>query len=119
MEDLDSDRVKINEAISNVSDPVTRENTELHIRMANAAFMEYMRTVKGGNTMNTNNKGMENESLEQRVARLELQIVELSECCKSLAGYSALNVGSAGVRAMVERINKIFSNTGETNESNK
>lgn len=69
--------------------------------------------------MNTNNKGMENESLEQRVARLELQLVELSECCKSLAGYSALNVGSAGVRAMVERINKIFSNTGETNESNE
>lgn len=42
---LDSDRVKINEAISNVSDPVTRENTELHIRMANAAFMEYKKTV--------------------------------------------------------------------------
>jgi len=43
---LDSETVQIEEILNNVSDPVKREDSELHIRMANAALNEYKRTVK-------------------------------------------------------------------------
>lgn len=42
---LDSDSVNLDEVIANVGDPVAREESELHIRMANAAFTEYKKTV--------------------------------------------------------------------------
>lgn len=42
---LDSESVKLDEAIGLMKDPVNREESELHIRMANAAFNEYKNTV--------------------------------------------------------------------------
>ena len=42
---LDSDTLKLNEAIAQVSDPINFSKSELHIRMAKAAFCEYLNTV--------------------------------------------------------------------------
>lgn len=42
---LDSDSVQLNETIGLFSDPVSREDSELHIRMAKAAMKEYRNTV--------------------------------------------------------------------------
>jgi hypothetical protein len=42
---LDSESLKLNEAIALVKDPRPREESELHIRMAEAAFIEYKKTV--------------------------------------------------------------------------
>jgi len=42
---LDSESVKLDEAIGQMQDPVNREESELHIRMANAAFIEYAKTM--------------------------------------------------------------------------
>lgn len=42
---LDSDYVQQEEILSGKCDPVKREETELHIRMAEAAMNEYLKTV--------------------------------------------------------------------------
>ena len=42
---LDSESVQLDEAIGLFSDPVKREDTELHIRMTKAAMHEYKKTV--------------------------------------------------------------------------
>ena len=42
---LDSESVKFDEAIARISDPVPKEESELHIRMANSAFNEYKKTM--------------------------------------------------------------------------
>ncbi len=42
---LDSESLKLDEAIALMKDPVPREESELHIRMAKAAFLEYKKTV--------------------------------------------------------------------------
>lgn len=42
---LDSESVKMDEAIALIKDPVSKEESELHIRMANAAFEEYKKTM--------------------------------------------------------------------------
>ena len=42
---LDSESVKLDEAIACISDPIPKEESELHIRMANAAFQAYKETV--------------------------------------------------------------------------
>jgi len=46
---LDSEEMKLNEAIGLIKDPVKREKSELHIRMADAAFQAYKDTVKETN----------------------------------------------------------------------
>ena len=43
---LDSDTHKMNEACAGLYDPEPPERTELHIRMAQAAYKEYMNTAK-------------------------------------------------------------------------
>ncbi len=42
---LDSEEVQLDEAIGLFNDPTPREDTELHIRMAKAAMVEYKKTV--------------------------------------------------------------------------
>jgi hypothetical protein len=42
---LDSDSLKLDEMIALIKDPAPREESELHVRMANAAFNEYKKTV--------------------------------------------------------------------------
>ncbi len=42
---LDSESLKLDEAIALIKDPVPRQESELHIRMAKAAFLEYKNTV--------------------------------------------------------------------------
>lgn len=42
---LDGEELQLNQAIALVKDPVPREESELHIRMAKAAFEEYKKTV--------------------------------------------------------------------------
>lgn len=42
---LDDESTKLDEAIALIKDPVTREQSELHIRMANAALEEYKKTM--------------------------------------------------------------------------
>lgn len=42
---LDSDCVQLNEAIGLFYDPISRDKSELHIRMAKAAMKEYRNTV--------------------------------------------------------------------------
>lgn len=42
---LDSEILQIDQAIALVKDPVPREESELHIRMAKAAFLEYKKTI--------------------------------------------------------------------------
>lgn len=42
---LDSESVIIEETSNNLKDPVSREKTELHIRMAKAAMIEYKNTM--------------------------------------------------------------------------
>lgn len=42
---LDSESVQLNEAIALIKDPASREESDLHIRMAKAAFQEYKNTV--------------------------------------------------------------------------
>lgn len=42
---LDNESTKLDEAIALIKDPVDRENSELHIRMAKAAFEEYKKTM--------------------------------------------------------------------------
>ncbi len=44
---LDSEDVQREEILNGISDPVKREKSELHIRMAEAAFAEYKRTCVG------------------------------------------------------------------------
>lgn len=43
---LDSEETQLTEAIGLFCDPVDREETELHIRMAKAAMIEYEKTIK-------------------------------------------------------------------------
>ena len=43
---LDSETHRTAELFGGLSDPVDRGNTELHIRMADAAFKEYINTIK-------------------------------------------------------------------------
>jgi len=45
---LDSDSLKLDQAIALIKDPREREESELHIRMGNAAFQEYKKTVVHG-----------------------------------------------------------------------
>jgi hypothetical protein len=42
---LDSDLIKYDQAIVGCKDPEPRETSELHIRMAQAAFNEYKKTI--------------------------------------------------------------------------
>jgi cob(I)alamin adenosyltransferase len=42
---LDDENIVLSQAIALVKDPIDREESELHIRMANAAFEEYKRTI--------------------------------------------------------------------------
>ena len=42
---LDDESTKLDEAIALIKDPIPREESELHIRMANAAFEEYKKTM--------------------------------------------------------------------------
>jgi hypothetical protein len=42
---LESDSLKLDEMIALIKDPVKSDESELHIRMANAAFEEYKKTV--------------------------------------------------------------------------
>ncbi len=42
---LDSESLQLDQAIALVKDPLPREESELHIRMAKAAFLEYQKTV--------------------------------------------------------------------------
>lgn len=42
---LDTDSIKLDQAIALISDPVEREESELHIRMAKAAMNEYKKTM--------------------------------------------------------------------------
>lgn len=42
---LDSESVIIEETSNNIKDPVSREKTELHVRMAKAAMVEYKNTI--------------------------------------------------------------------------
>jgi hypothetical protein len=42
---LDDESTKLDEVIGMIKDPVNREESELHIRMANAAFKEYKQTM--------------------------------------------------------------------------
>lgn len=42
---LDSESVQLDQAIALVKDPIDREKSELHIRMAKAAFNEYKKTM--------------------------------------------------------------------------
>jgi hypothetical protein len=43
---LDREDVVIGELTARISDDVSREESELHIRMAKAAMVEYRKTVK-------------------------------------------------------------------------
>ena len=40
------DKIQFDEACANVYDPVKKEKIELHIRMAEAAFKEYKKTMR-------------------------------------------------------------------------
>ena len=42
---LDSEEILIQESIAELKDPIPREKTELHIRMAKAAMKEYKSTM--------------------------------------------------------------------------
>lgn len=42
---LDSESLQFDQAIALVKDPIPREKSELHIRMAKAAFLEYKKTI--------------------------------------------------------------------------
>lgn len=42
---LDEESILIDESISGAYDPVNREESELHIRMAKAAMVEYKKTM--------------------------------------------------------------------------
>ena len=42
---LDNESTKLDEAIALIKDPVPKEESELHIRMAKAAFNEYKKTM--------------------------------------------------------------------------
>lgn len=46
---LDSESLKLDEAIALVKHPTPREECELHIRMAEAAFAEYRKTIIDAN----------------------------------------------------------------------
>ena len=50
---LDSESLQLDQAIALVKDPVTREESELHIRMAKAAFLEYKKTIVDANGSST------------------------------------------------------------------
>jgi hypothetical protein len=43
---LDSEDVRCEEVLNGISDPIKREKSELHIRMAEAALAEYKRTCE-------------------------------------------------------------------------
>ena len=51
---LDSESVKFDEAIACISDPEAKDESELHIRMANAAFNEYKKTMINQQNINSN-----------------------------------------------------------------
>lgn len=42
---LDSESLQLDQAIALVKDPIPKEGSELHIRMAKAAFLEYTKTI--------------------------------------------------------------------------
>jgi len=42
---LDSESVKLDESVACISDPEAKDESELHIRMAKAAFNEYKKTM--------------------------------------------------------------------------
>lgn len=42
---LDSESLQLDQAIAGIKDPISREESELHIRMAKAALDEYKKTV--------------------------------------------------------------------------
>ena len=50
---IDSESLQLDQAIALVKDPVTREESELHIRMAKAAFLEYKKTIVDANECST------------------------------------------------------------------
>lgn len=50
---LDSESLQLDQTIALVKDPVPREESELHIRMAKAAFLEYKKTIVDSNGSST------------------------------------------------------------------
>ena len=50
---LDSESLQLDKAIALVKDPVNRDESELHIRMAKAAFIEFKNTVVDANGFST------------------------------------------------------------------
>lgn len=48
---LDTEEVKLHEALAGVIDPQAREETDLHIRMAEAAFKIYKSTMTHENLL--------------------------------------------------------------------
>ena len=51
---LDNESVKLDESLAGIADPVPRDESELHIRMANAAFNEYKKTMINQQNINSN-----------------------------------------------------------------
>jgi len=51
---LDNESVKLDEAIACISDPEAKDESELHIRMAKAAFNEYKKTMINQQNINSN-----------------------------------------------------------------
>jgi 3-methyladenine DNA glycosylase AlkC len=43
---LDDEELQVDKSMANISDPVSREESELHIRMAKAAMEEVKKTFK-------------------------------------------------------------------------
>lgn len=50
---LDSESLQIDQAIALIKDSVPREESELHIRMAKAAFLEYKKSIIDANGSST------------------------------------------------------------------
>jgi len=46
---LDSESLQLDQAIAFIKDPIPRKESELHIRMAKAAFLEYQKTIVDAN----------------------------------------------------------------------
>lgn len=72
---LDEVGVKFNELRLGISDPEKRENSELHIRMADAAWREYAKT-------------MFNESDKTQIQKLEEDKAELLEALEKIFNIS-------------------------------
>lgn len=61
---LDSENFEFEQALAGVKDPQERENTDLHIKMADAAFAVYRNSVVSAATHNHNSSSAAPELLE-------------------------------------------------------